>query len=143
MNDCIFCKIASSEVPSNLIYQDNNYFVFLDHQPLNPGHCLVIPKKHYRWTYDVPDFGGYWEVTNKIAHAILNSELKPKYISFLTVGNQVPHAHIHIIPRYENDPHREGIDATKRLSSTSEELQEVAHKISKALSLRPDSVNLG
>lgn len=133
MPDCIFCKIANSEIPSSKVFENDKFFVFLDIAPLNPGHCLVVPKSHYRWVYDVPEFGQYWEIANKITHAILRSKLNPKFISYITVGNQVPHAHIHIVPRYENDQHKEGIDATKRLKTSQEELKLIQSQIIEAL----------
>ena len=55
MTDCIFCKIVNNELPSYKIYEDENFLSFLDIFPKNEGHVLVIPKKHYRISLDVPD----------------------------------------------------------------------------------------
>src|SRR5665648_451021 len=103
MSDCIFCKIVKGEIPCHKVYEDDNFLAFLDINPVSPGHTLLIPKNHYRWVYDVPNFGEYWQVAQKIALNIKNSPLNPEYISFLTIGNEVPHAHVHIIPRSQND----------------------------------------
>ena len=65
-DNCIFCKIAKGEIPCNKIYEDNEYVAFLDINPLNKGHALVIPKKHFRWVYDVEDQGKYWTVAQKM-----------------------------------------------------------------------------
>ena len=62
MENCIFCKIVSGEIPSYKVYEDNEFMAFLDVRPLNLGHTLVIPKKHYRWVWDVPNIGEYYEV---------------------------------------------------------------------------------
>lgn len=128
MSDCIFCKIISGEIPSFKVYEDNKYLAFLDINPLNPGHCVIIPKTHYRWTYDVPEFGEYWEVAKKVALSQVKN-LNCELVSFLTVGKQVPHAHIHSIPRYEDDPHKEGIDATFRGQPSTDELKAISEKI--------------
>ena len=97
--DCIFCKIITGEVPSYKIYEDALFIGFLDIFPLSKGNVLLIPKKHYRWVNDVPEFGRYWETAHKIAKKIEKS-LGATSISYLTLGEEVPHAHIRIIPRY-------------------------------------------
>lgn len=100
MEQCIFCKIVAKELPSYLVYEDNEYLGFLDIFPRVHGHTLLIPKSHYRWTYDVADFGGYWERAKKIGMAMQNA-LKVDFVSFMTYGMDVHHAHIHIMPRNE------------------------------------------
>ena len=61
MDNCIFCKIINSEIPCTKIYEDENYLAFLDVEPKSEGHTLLIPKKHYRWIYDVENFSEYFE----------------------------------------------------------------------------------
>ncbi len=102
MKDCVFCKIVKGEIPAYKIYEDKKYLAFLDINPYTKGHSLVIPKVHYRWTYDIPDFGEYFEVCKSIALKIKKT-LKAEWMMFLTLGWQVPHAHVHVIPRYPND----------------------------------------
>jgi len=102
MDDCIFCKIAKNEIPCHKISENDNFLAFLDIKPLSCGHTLVIPKTHYRWVYDVPDFSQYWKFTLEVTRQ-LEKSLKPLFINYLTMGNQVPHAHIHLIPRTKND----------------------------------------
>ena len=101
---------------------------FLDHQPLNPGNSILIPKKHYRWVYDVPKFGEYWEIAKKIA---LTTQIvvESHSINFLTLGYEVPHAHIRIIPRFENDGHSDGIRLSAVKNISKEKMQEIAEKI--------------
>ncbi len=98
MEDCIFCKIVAGKIPSYKVYEDDLFLAFMDVFPRVKGHVLVIPKKHYRWVYDVPKFGAYWEVAKKIA-AQVQKGVGASYISFLTMGEAVPHAHIHILPQ--------------------------------------------
>lgn len=100
MENCIFCKIVRGELPSYKVYEDDNFFAFLDIHPRAKGHTLIIPKKHYQWVYDVPEFGNYWETTLKITKA-LQETMKPLFINYVTYGLDVSHAHIHIIPRQD------------------------------------------
>lgn len=102
MEDCIFCKIVNGQIPCYKIYEDDNFLGFLDIQPLNPGNTLLIPKKHFRWVDDVEDYGQYWQTARRVGRAIIKS-MKAVSINYLTVGEEVPHAHIRIIPRYKND----------------------------------------
>jgi len=100
MADCIFCQIVAGKSPCYKIYEDDRFFAFLDINPNVAGHTLIIPKIHYRWVYEVPDFAEYWQVVLKITRAIQKS-LKPKWINYFTYG-VIPHAHIHLFPRDEN-----------------------------------------
>lgn len=99
MQDCIFCQIVTSKSPSYKIYEDENFYGFLDIFPTTRGHSLLIPKKHFRWVHDVSDFGLYWETALKIESAI-EKGLKPKWVQYFTHG-LISHAHIHILPRYD------------------------------------------
>ena len=100
--DCIFCKIVKGEIPSYKIYEDELFLGFLDIFPLSRGNALVIPKVHHRWVNDVPEFGAYREAARTIARSI-EKNLGVSSISYLTLGEEVPHAHIRIIPRYSVD----------------------------------------
>jgi histidine triad (HIT) family protein len=100
MEECIFCNIVKIK-KCYLIYEDRLFMAFLDIFPRVPGHALVIPKKHYRWVYDVPEFTSLWEVVHKITIQ-MNKKLKPRFITYATHGLEVSHAHIHIMPRIQN-----------------------------------------
>ena len=126
MDDCIFCKIVKGIIPCYKVYEDNRYLGFLDITPLNPGNTLLIPKKHYRWVYDVPDFGIYWETAKKIS-TVIQKKLGATSINFLTVGEEIPHAHIRIIPRFENDGGVLDLKNFKKISS--EEMKKIVEKI--------------
>ncbi len=97
MEGCIFCKIVKGEVPSHKIYEDEEFLVFLDIRPLSPGHAIVIPKKHYRWVWEVPNAGRYFEITQKTAKAIQKSFGTEEVFSRI-IGEEVPHAHIWVFP---------------------------------------------
>ena len=97
--DCIFCKIVEGASPSYKVYEDELFFAFLDIFPLSKGNVLLIPKIHYRYVNDVPQFGQYWEIAKKIGQRI-EKNLGATSISYLTLGEEVHHAHIRIIPRY-------------------------------------------
>ena len=114
MDECIFCKIVENEIPSYKVYEDDKYLAFLDIEPLNKGHVLVIPKKHIRWTWDVEDFGGYWEVARKVALGII-AAMKAPMVEFLTHGTDIEHAHIWIVPVYEGEEGFINADNRKKL----------------------------
>lgn len=97
MENCIFCKIVKGEIPSYKVYEDENFLVFLDINPQSPGHVQVIPKEHYRWVWDVPNIGEYFEVAKKIALA-QKKAFDTDYVLSKTVGEEVPHAHIWVFP---------------------------------------------
>lgn len=126
MTDCIFCKIVSRKIPSYTVWEDEEYFAFLDVYPATTGHTLLIPKKHYRFVYDVPEFGTYWEAALTVTK-ILQRALLPKWMNYLTHGG-VPHAHIHIMPRYEEDV-ASASPAPKQKPTTEEELKRVIEMI--------------
>lgn len=71
------------------------FLAFLDIRPLSPGHTLIIPKKHYRWVWDVPQSGAYFEIATTIARALQHAYATPA-IHAKIVGEEVPHAHIWI-----------------------------------------------
>jgi histidine triad (HIT) family protein len=111
MPDCIFCKIIRGELPSFKIYEDDKTFAFLDINPVNPGHVLVVPKKHSLDIFEIEESG--WDavmrVVRHISHA-LEASLKPTGINLAMnnrsgAGQVVFHAHVHIMPRYPNDGH--------------------------------------
>jgi len=124
MENCIFCKIAKKEAAAFRVYEDENFLAFLDIYPRVEGHTLVIPKKHYRFVYEVPNFSEYWLVALKITKA-LQKVFSPYFITYVTHGLEVPHAHIHILPRKKGET--EFVPAIKNLSQ--EKLALIAKKI--------------
>lgn len=130
--NCIFCKIVKGELPCYKVYEDNDFLSFLDIRPLTRGNCLVVPKKHVKWTYDVENFGDYFEVAKKVGLAAQKA-FTSKWISFLTLGLEVPHAHIRMIPRYEKDLHGPVVDIDVFEKFSEDEMQKIADKIKENL----------
>lgn len=126
MQDCIFCKIVKGDMPSHKIYEDDLFYGLLDIFPRTKGHTLLIPKKHHRWVYDVPEFGRYWEAAKKISDSMM-SALEPSFITYVTHGLEVPHAHIHIMPRYTDTSY-----VPDFIKTTKEELGEIARLLNEA-----------
>ncbi|MCD6271110.1 HIT domain-containing protein [bacterium] len=128
MEDCVFCKIVKGEIPSYKVYEDEKFIAFLDIKPRNPGHTLVIPKEHFRWVWDVPYLGEYFEVVGKIANAIRKA-MNTQWVVALVIGEEVPHAHIWLIPRFEDDGHGGSIDLSNIKEISKEEMEKIAQKI--------------
>ncbi len=109
MINCIFCKIIKKEIPADIVYEDKNCLAFLDITPINPGHILLVPKKHYENLYDLPDeiLKQMAPIIKKMAIAIKKA-VKADGINIgmnneRPAGQLVPHAHFHIMPRFIND----------------------------------------
>lgn len=128
--NCVFCKIVKGEIPCYKLYEDSKFLAFLDIKPLTKGNFLVIPKKHYRWVYDVPNFGKYFEVGKKVGMAAKKA-FNAEAFSFLTLGFEVPHAHIRVFPRYKNDLHRGVINTEKYEKFADAQMKKIAEKIIK------------
>ncbi len=97
MEECIFCKIAAKEIPAEVVYEDSNFIAFMDINPQALGHVQVIPKTHYRWVWDVPNIGKYFEVVQKIARA-QQKAFETEWIISKIIGEEIPHAHIWVFP---------------------------------------------
>jgi len=130
--DCVFCKIVSGEIPGYKVYEDDNFLAFLDIRPLNLGHTQVIPKKHYRWIWDVEEIGELFKVVQKIANAIKKG-LNTDYVVSLVFGEEVPHAHVWLVPRFPQDGHHLAIDLENIKKLTDKEMQEAQEKIKENL----------
>ena len=95
----IFSKIIKGEIPSYRIAEDENYYAFLDINPLAKGHTLVVPKKEVDYIFDVEDelLGDMMVFAKKVARAI-DKAVECKRVGVAVIGLEVPHAHIHLIP---------------------------------------------
>ncbi len=126
MNDCIFCKISQGEIPTNKIYEDDSTFAFLDKHPINPGHILVVPKKHDPDFHKLDD-GSYRALmaTVKKLSSLVQDKFNPKKVGLIIAGWDVPHTHVHIIPMndYNDITSKSMIDGT-RANPTDKELKE-------------------
>ena len=105
--DCIFCKIAKMEIPSKIITETKNSVAFLDAFPLARGHTLVIPKRHYEKVQDMTDndnsdlFNTVLKVISKV-DKVTGSTLLAIH-NGKESGQEIPHVHVHLIPRQSND----------------------------------------
>ncbi len=108
-NDCIFCQIVSGDIPSRTVYEDDDIVAFLDANPLAPGHTLVIPKNHYETLGDLPDdeaeavFGVLHALTPVVEDAVDADASNVAFNNGEAAGQEVPHVHGHVIPRFEDD----------------------------------------
>jgi histidine triad (HIT) family protein len=109
--DCIFCEIASKDAEAEIIFENERFVAFLDINPVNYGHTLVMPKKHYDNFLTIPseDLCELTRFTQYIAGAVKRA-LKADGFNIISnngnsAGQSVFHFHFHIIPRYENDFH--------------------------------------
>ena len=98
MPDCLFCKIVKKEIAAEIVYEDDNFLAFLDIHPQSPGHTQVIPKTHYRWVWQVPNAGQYFEVVKKIALA-QQLAFGAEAVWSRIMGDEIFHAHIWLFPR--------------------------------------------
>jgi histidine triad (HIT) family protein len=130
--DCIFCKIVRKELPSYLVFEDENFIAFLDIRPLNPGHTLVSPKKHHRWVWDVPEAGGYFETVRMIAKA-LQKEMNTEWIVADIGGMGVAHAHVHVVPRFAGDGHGEFVNPKNVKDIPPDQMKKLAERIRSGL----------
>ena len=107
MTDCLFCKIASGEIPSKKVYEDSGSFAFLDINPRNPGHTLVIPKKHSQDIFSIGEGEavGLMKALRRVAIGVQKATgVKGISISQSNgqlAGQVIPHIHFHVIPRTE------------------------------------------
>ena len=103
-SSCIFCKIIKKEVPSIQIYEDEDFLAFLDIEPVSNGHLLIVPKRHIVWMQDA-DNGTVSEIfkLSKKLMLSIKSGLGCDYVQVSVGGTDVPHFHIHLMPRYKND----------------------------------------
>ncbi len=135
-DDCIFCKIANGEIPSDTVYEDEHFRAILDLSPAVKGHTLIIPKEHYNDLLEADD--AVIEEAFKLAKRIGAAEKKALGCDGINVvqnngeaaGQTVHHLHVHVIPRYNGG---EKIVTWPQLESEPAEQAEIAAKIGGAL----------
>ncbi|MBN1415087.1 MAG: HIT family protein [Bacteroidales bacterium] len=129
----IFTRIIKGEIPCYKIAESDDYFAFLDINPLAKGHTLVVPKEETDYLFDLSDetMAGIAVFAKKVARAIGKS-VPCKRVGVAVLGLEVPHAHIHLIPI--NDLGDINF-ARPKLKLTSEEFEEIAEKIRSSLDL--------
>jgi histidine triad (HIT) family protein len=123
----IFSKIVAGEIPSYKVAEDDNYYAFLDINPLAKGHTLVIPKAEVDYIFDLDDetLAGMVKFAKRVAHKI-KEQTGCKKVAMIVLGLEVAHAHIHLIPMNEE----KDVDFKReKLKLTPEEFAEIAASI--------------
>ncbi|MGR3310544.1 MAG: HIT family protein [Candidatus Brocadiales bacterium] len=106
---CVFCKIINRELPAARLYEDGEAISFLDINPVNFGHTLLMPKKHYELLLDIPgdELGRVMKILPSVARAVVAATKADGFNIFQTnkpcAGQTVPHIHFHIVPRHIHD----------------------------------------
>ncbi|HEY3875007.1 MAG TPA: HIT family protein [Candidatus Kapabacteria bacterium] len=136
--NCVFCQIVRGENPHEIVYEDSEFLGFLDRYPLNAGHTQLIPKQHYRWVWDMekPDLGFFLMKAQRIVRA-LERTFETEWVIADTGGIGVPHAHLHLVPRFEDDGHGELLDPNILREIPETEMAEIAQKIRNQIELIP------
>lgn len=107
--NCLFCKIIAGEIPAEIVYQDEDVIAFLDIKPNNPGHTLIVPRKHSDGLEDADSqtLDAVMHVTQRVARALVKGLHAPAFNIIQNngaeAGQAVPHLHFHVIPRREGD----------------------------------------
>ena len=139
--NCVFCKILKSEIEASFVYGDEQVVAFMDIEPVNEGHVLVIPRIHAPRLNDLDDetLGHMAKIAGKIAKAIRKSDVRSEGMNlFLSddevAGQEVWHAHLHVFPRFKDDGFGLKHDPEKNFQHPPRmKLNEVAEKLKKYL----------
>lgn len=134
--ECVFCKIRDGQIPSMKIYEDEATLAFMDINPLNTGHCLVVTRRHAPtiWDAEVADLQAAIATAQKVAIALV-AAVKPDGLNMLQANGaaafqSVPHFHLHLIPRWVRDG--KGFD-WKLVAGDREQITKVGERVRAAL----------
>ncbi len=124
--NCIFCKIIKDEIPAYKVWENDNFLAFLDINPINPGHILLIPKKHFEEIFDLDNdlYNEVFQIIKKISK-LLKNIMNAKKIGVIIEGFGVSHAHIHLVPIYNGNE----LNPERAKKATEEELKEMQNKL--------------
>ncbi len=132
--DCIFCKIVKGEIPTLKVYENSSVLSFLDVNPCSLGHTIIIPKKHYQRIEDIPEeelnelFSVITKLVKIIPGVVGTTDCNIGLNNGKLAGQEVPHVHFHIIPRFEGDK-GSSIQGLVRMEVDKQKLPELAEKI--------------
>jgi histidine triad (HIT) family protein len=133
--DCIFCKIAKGEIPSKKVYEDTHIYAFLDINPCTTGHVLIIPKKHAQLLEEMneKEIADLFIVATKLEKRAKNNlgaiAANIGINDGKAAGSEVPHVHVHMIPRYSDDGGG-AMQSIVRMHIDRSKFDEVASKMS-------------
>jgi len=141
-DDCIFCKIVRREAPASVVREDASTLAFMDIQPMNKGHVLVIPKAHAEYIEDLPPeaVGPILEAAREVSRALRTSGIRCEAVSLYLAngkeaGQEVFHAHMHVIPRWRGDGLGLRVRPDRGRVADRTELDTLAARIRAAMSL--------
>ncbi len=131
MTDCVFCRILAGTLPGSIVHRDDRCAAFMDIQPVNPGHLLVVPVRHaaYLAELDAPTAGRLMQVAQRLAAALRASGLRCDGVNLLLADGaaamqEVFHVHLHVFPRFGGDAFR--LEADWSAAPSRAELDETA-----------------
>ena len=105
--DCLFCRIVRGEHEAAVVLDEPAAVAFLDHRPLFPGHCLLVPRAHYETLPDLPpaEVGPFFETAQRLTRAVVEATgAQGSFVALNNVVSQsVPHLHVHVVPRNRKD----------------------------------------
>jgi histidine triad (HIT) family protein len=129
---CAFCKIVQGESPAHVVWQDDLFLAFLDVEPINPGHLLLIPRQHVDYVFDLDDplYGPLFARAKELADPLRRATGCGR-VGVVVEGYGVPHVHIHLVPI--NGPME--LDPNRAASRAEEEQAEMAARIREHLPL--------
>ena len=110
MSDCVFCEIVAGHAPASIVFQDDRCCAFMDIQPVNPGHVLIVPVAHVAFLDDLDEETGAYlfTVAQRLSRAIRRSGVRCEGVNLFladgeAAGQEVFHVHLHVFPRFRND----------------------------------------
>lgn len=140
MENCVFCRIVKGVAPADVVYSDDTVLAFMDIQPVNPGHVLVIPKAHVAGLSDLDEMtGGHmFKIAMRVAKGIGKSGVKCEGVNFLLADGEAAfqeifHIHLHVIPRFKGDGFGFRFGRQYGLKTDRRELQGIAARIREAM----------
>ncbi len=136
MADCLFCRVVAGDTPAHVVLDDGTTVAFLDHRPLFPGHCLLVPREHHETLGDLPEalVQPLFEAARRLSVAV--EAAMGAEGSFVAMNNRVsqsvPHLHVHVVPRRRKDGLR-GFFWPRHRYASDDEAAEVAARVRAAL----------
>ena len=135
MDNCIFCRIVKKEIPADIVFENNSVVAFLDVNPTNKGHTLVVSKRHFADICETDDSiaSEIFVRAKNIAHMIVRAVHADGFNLIVNngsaAGQVVMHTHLHIVPRFKDD----GLKQWPHKDISKEEMQEIKNKIASFL----------
>jgi histidine triad (HIT) family protein len=136
--ECVLCRLVNGRLESSRVHEDERTVAIMDYQPVNPGHVLVVPRRHAELLEDLDPLDGVavWSVAHRIARALRRTDLQCEGVNLLLADGEaafqeIPHVHLHVFPRYRGDAFTISADWRPRERS---ELDAAAEQVREGLS---------